>query len=665
MALVTATGLKLQYLGKTLFDGANLQIEAHDRLGIVGRNGTGKSTLLKLLSGQVEPESGDIVRARGLRIGYLPQELSSRDQTSLIDSVLKAAPKKDELESRAEELARELETAEDGDRRTRLTERLSEIHEELIDVQRAHAPHIAEHILEGLGFTGQDFVRPLTEFSGGWRMRAELARLLFEGPELLLLDEPTNHLDLPSVNWLNRFLDDARHALVLICHDRAFLNRHVERIAALEPEGLRVFRGDFDRYREQRAIELETMLARQKNQEARTRDLEAFVTRFKAKASKARQAQSKQKLIEKIQSEQVDLPKVQRSIRLRFPEPPRSGDPVIEIEGLAHAYSERPVFAGVDATVRRGDRVAIVGRNGAGKTTLLKIVANEIAATKGTVRFGHNVKKSYFAQHHAEQLTPNRSILDEVRVVRPDLSDSEVRGICGAFLFSGDEVTKRVSVLSGGEKARVALARLLVDPGNLLLLDEPTNHLDTESSECLLESLADFPGTILFVSHNLDFAKRLATRVWDLKDGRLVPYPGTLSDYLDRLSAAQSGLFDSPAKASAKAAAAAATAPKAPANAPKPDQQPESKEDRIRAREQQAAEKKDRAKREKRVAELEADVQKIEAERAAVEKELADPDVYADSARSGKLVDRFNALDAQLARAMAKWEAAANELSAQ
>ncbi|MBI2375916.1 MAG: ABC-F family ATP-binding cassette domain-containing protein [Deltaproteobacteria bacterium] len=646
MPLISAEGISLQFRGRAIFNDANLAIERGDRLGIVGRNGSGKSTLLRILTGEVIPDGGRVNRARACRVGYLAQELSDPRDETLLDGVLARAPGIAELEAEIEEL---LVDVGDGDESRLL--RVADLHETLHELDRRYAPHRAERILSGLGFDRSDFSRKVRTFSGGWRMRAALAGLLFEDPDVLLLDEPTNHLDLPSVRWLDGFLKGMKQSLVLICHDREFLNRHIRRVASLELEGLRQYRGDYDDYLEERAVELEVLMARVKNEGARRKELESFVERFRAKASKARQAQSKAKLIEKMQERQVELPKVQDSIVLRFPPCERAGDVVLSIEGLSFGFDTaerersggappgdgpRKLFDQLSLTVRRGDRVAIVGRNGSGKTTLLKLIANELTPSAGTLKLGVNVRQSYYAQHHADVLRRDATVLDEVSRAAPSLGQTQLRSICGAFLFSGDDVDKKVGVLSGGEKARVALARMLAAPGNFLLLDEPTNHLDTDSSERLTDSLETYDGTLLFVSHSLDFAKRLSTQVWDLTGGKVEVYPGSLAEYLDKLEE-RSKVESLDEEASTKAPL-------------------RSKDEKKAARRADADRRKERAKFLKPVTDAEETVARLEKEKAELEAALADPEVHKEPSKMERLAKRFHELGGEIERAVLRWE---------
>ena len=653
MALLTAEDIHLQFRGRTLFDGATVAVEHRERMGIIGANGTGKSTLMKIMVGAMSPDGGRVTRARGIRVGYLPQELPEATSGTLLGSVLATAPRVADVSARLAEVEASLAAETDPDLVLEISDELADLHAELADLERRYAKHRAERILVGLRFKDSEFDKPLSAFSGGWRMRAALAGLLFQNPDVLLLDEPTNHLDMPSVHWLNGFLDAYPHSLVLICHDREFLNRHAERVVSLELEGVRSYRGNYDDYKVQRALEIELLEARAKNEEAKKKELEAFVERFRAKASKARQAQSRLKILEKMEERIVIVPIPRKVVSLSFPPTARAGDTVVDVDQVSHAYGDKRVLDNVRLAARRGDRIAIVGLNGAGKTTLLKIVAGELTPSAGQVKLGANVELSYFAQHHADILRRESTILDEVWRAKPDLSQTEARGVCGAFLFSGDDVDKQVGVLSGGEKARVALARLLIRPGNLLLLDEPTNHLDTESAEKLTASLESYDGTLIFVSHNLDFARRLSTKVWDVHDGIVEVYPGSLGEYLDHLAALEAADDgDSSEEGSAR--------PGAPVAGDK-----EARKDaRQKAKQAESERRKQKKDLERRVSKAEESIAQLEAEHAALESALADPATHADPTKSREKAVRFDAVRRELEAAMAEWEKAGEALAA-
>ena len=661
MSLLLADDLHLAFGERVIFEGAGVAIERADRLGIVGPNGSGKSTLLEILAGQMAPDGGRVTRAKGVRVGYLAQEHGDPGDGTLLDSVLATAPGRDALEARLAEVEAELAAAEDTDRQMEFAQELADLTAQITALEQDFAPHRAQRILVGLGFRNSDFDRPVSTFSGGWRMRAALAALLFEKPDVLLLDEPTNHLDMPSVAWLSDFLAGVKQAVVLTCHDKEFLNRHVKRVASLELEGLRLFRGNYDEYLEQRELDIAHLEARAKKDEARKKELEAFVERFRAKNTKARQAQSKLKLIEKMEAEVVELPQLRRAISIRFAPTERAADTVVKIEGLRFGYGAVRLFDGLSLEVRRGDRIAVVGVNGAGKTTLLELIGGALTPEGGTISLGNKVTPRFFAQHHTEALNLNRSVLDEIWSAAPDLSQTAVRGLSGAFLFSGDDVDKNIAVLSGGEKARVALAKILARPGNLLLLDEPTNHLDTESADKLTESLETYDGTTIFVSHNLDFARRLSNKVWDVHDGQVEVYPGSLAEYLEHLREVARARDESLGGGFGAAPSKIAPGPKSTAPAPLPDDKTARKEARQAQRQAQADHQKKLRSLERRIEALEAEIATLETEQAELEATLADPSTHADGQRSKALSDRYAAVKASLDEKLTAWTEASAE----
>jgi len=534
MSLLSIIDLSLAFVGRELFRETNLQVEPGQHIGLVGPNGSGKTTLLRLLVGQVGPDKGEIRMTKGTRIGYLPQDIHETLSGTLLQSLLDSVPLRNPLEQELSHIEHALKRHQGQEIQKKMAARLAEIHQELVDLDTRFPPHKAEGILLGLGFKTEDFNKPIATLSGGWKMRAALSRLLFQDPDLLLLDEPTNHLDIPSVRWLEDFLREFKGAMILICHDKDFLNRQIKKTIGLEPEGVRLVNGNYDAYLKAREEEKKILEARARNQEQRVKEAKKFIERFKAKASKARQAQSKIKLLDKMQL--VETHKREKTIHFSFPEASRSGRLAVTIQGVSKGFGHKILYHDLDLKVLRGDRVAIIGPNGAGKTTLLKMVSGELNPDHGQIILGHGVAVSYYAQHHSEMLEPNRTVLEEVSQSVPHESVGFVRGVCGAFLFPGNDVEKVVGVLSGGEKARVSLAKILVKPGNLLVMDEPTNHLDIVSSEILIDALAAFNGTLLFVSHNLSFVNRLATKIWDIRDQTIVEYPGTLDEYDEHLS---------------------------------------------------------------------------------------------------------------------------------
>jgi ATP-binding cassette subfamily F protein 3 len=594
--------------------------------------------------------------------------VASLPDLPLVEAVLSTVPGRAALEGRLAQTEADLATASEPEEQLELSQALAELHEEADHFEERFGRRRAERILSGLGFRADDLARPARTFSGGWKMRAALAGLLLQDPDLLLLDEPTNHLDVPTLEWFDAFLRASRKALVLVSHDREFLNRQIDRVLALEPEGLRSYAGDWDDYRRQRAEEEVRLESAAKRQAAKRAQLEGFIERFGAKATKAAQARSKEKQLERM--EEVKLLEQRATLRFRFPEAPRSGREVLRIEGLSKAFGTKVVYAGLDAQVLRGERIGVIGPNGAGKSTLLKLAAGELAPDAGTVKLGHSVVAGYYAQHHFERpehddgggsvrtfgtLDPDRTVLDTLWDLVPDRGEAYVRGVAGSFLFSGDDVDKKVGVLSGGERARVALAKLLLVPANLLLLDEPTNHLDLDSSEALIEALKGYGGTLLFVSHNRSFVNQLATVIWEVKDGGILPFPGNLDDwwYHRESLAAEAG--------------SSGDAPLSPRGAGGEGQAEGggSEKDRRRA---EADARNARYRLEKplrdEIARLEARIEALEREEKETTAALADPALYEDFAKAKPVMDRQRAAKDELAGLYAAWETAQERLAA-
>lgn len=659
MSLVVAESVSLAFGKKELIAGLDLRIAAGDRVGLIGPNGSGKSSLMRMLAGEMRPDGGTIRTRKHLRTGYLPQDLDVAGGRTLLAAVLASVPGRAELDEdclRAESEFAAAEQSGDEGRILAAAELIGDLHGRIASFEQDYSEHQARRILDGLGFAPTDATRDLGEFSGGWKMRAALAGLLFQRPELLLLDEPTNHLDLPTVAWFGEFLRSYPHGFVLICHDREFLDEQIERVVSLEPEGVRQYRGDYEAYLKQRADEEIVLVNQARNLEREREKAEQFIERFRAQANKAKAVQSRVKALAKM--DEVQTLQQRETMRFRFPPTERSGGEPLRTDGLRKVYGDHVVLRGVDLRVARGDRIAIIGKNGAGKTTLLKIIANELKADAGSVQLGHKVKVGYYAQHHADTLDSRRTVLETVAT--GDLSNTRIRTMLGAFLFHDEDVDKPIGVLSGGERARVALARLLVEPGNLVLMDEPTNHLDLASAESLAEALSTFDGTLIFVSHNRSFVRRLATKIWNVEDGGVETYPGTLDEYLER----HRGLSETRPTASAKPSK---TEPVREPVAGAPAAKPAAKPADDRARRRLEAEQRSQRNRtlgplKTRVQGLEATIERLEAAQRERNLELAKPEVYADAPRRNLLLTEYQRDADALSDATEAWELAVAEL---
>ncbi len=652
MSLVTALNLSLTFSQRSLFHEIGFQVEPGDRIGLVGPNGSGKTTLLRLLNGEISPDYGDVRMAEGMRIGYLPQDVHESLSGGLLPSIMDSIPGRVNLRMEIKKIEHSLKNNAQVEEQEKLALKLAEMHQRMTDLEKAFPTHGAEKILVGLGFKSDDFHKPITSLSGGWKMRAALGSLLYQNPDLLLLDEPTNHLDIPSVHWLEQFLQDYRGALILVCHDRDFLNRQIKRVISFEPEGMRSYSGNYDFYLKAREEEKRSLEARARNQEQKIKEAKKFIERFKAKASKARQAQSKIKLIRKM--DLIESHRRPKTIQFSFPEVPRSGRVVVAMEGISKGYDSRTLYQDLTMSVMRGERIAIIGPNGSGKTTLLRLVAGEIDPDQGRITIGHGVSMSYYAQHHSEMLDPQKTIIEEVYQAVPHETIGFVRGVCGAFLFSGGDVDKAIGVLSGGERARVCLAKILVNPGNLLVMDEPTNHLDIMSSEILIDALDDFQGTLLFVSHNQSFINRLATKIWDIREGVIWEYPGTLDEYYYHLS----------------------TAMESPTIATQNDVRGEEGQVQNATQKSRPSRKSIRRKKAERrrlisetlkpiqdaLSQLEERISGVEAREKELEKILAEPEIIMDKSKYLPLLNEYGELKKELEALLLKWEQKQDEL---
>jgi ATP-binding cassette, subfamily F, member 3 len=633
--MIQLSGAGKRFGHKLLFEELDWLITPKDRAGIVGANGTGKSTLLKVLAGIESLDYGSMSSMRGITAGYLPQDGLTLSGRTVFAECMTVFSDLQEMEEELESLTHSMADLDPTGREyAAVADRFHRVDSEF----RARDGYAIEAqvgtVLNGLGFSKEDWTRRTEEFSGGWQMRISLAKLLLQKPNLLLLDEPTNHLDLEARNWLEDYLTEYPFAYVLISHDRYFLDVTVDRIVELWNKHAYFYSGNYERYLAQKAERKAQLEAAYKNQRERIEQLEAFINRFRAQATKAKQVQSRIKELEKI--ERIELPPDESTIHFSFPQPKPSGRVVAEFQNVSKSYGDKFVFGGVNFIIERGDRIALVGVNGAGKSTLIKLLSGSEPLSSGEYRLGHNVSVDYFAQDQYKELDPNARMLDDLGIAAPRKTQTELRSLLGCFLFSEDDVFKRIGVLSGGERNRYALAKMLLSPSNFLLLDEPTNHLDMRAKDVLLESLAEFTGTVVFVSHDRYFIDKLATRVFEIGGGEVHVFPGNYEDYLWRKSGKPLDISLAPAAEPRPELVPVAVSAEKPAKRVNP-----MKIQKLRDR----------------CGSVEQDIARTEAEIASLEGELAS---FRSADESLRVAQKLDDARAGLERLMREWE----ELSA-
>ena len=647
--MISIEGLSVAFGGNTLFDNITYVINKKDRIALVGKNGAGKSTMLKIIAGLQAPTSGNVNMPKDLTVGYLPQQMNLSDTRTVMEEAEQAFSHIFELQSRIERMNTELSERTDYESEyyQELIERVSNANEQLALIGASNYQAEIEKTLIGLGFTREDFGRDTSEFSGGWRMRIELAKLLLQRPDVLLLDEPTNHLDIESIQWLESFLSTRANAVVLVSHDRAFIDNVTTRTIEISLGRIYDYQVNYSRYVVLRQERLEQQMRAYENQQKQIQDTEAFIERFRYKATKSVQVQSRIKQLAKLERVEVDEVDTSR-LNLKFPPAPRSGDYPIIAEGVGKNYGSHVVFSNATFKIKRGEKVAFVGKNGEGKSTLVKCIMGEIPYT-GTLKIGHNVKIGYFAQNQASLLDESITVFDTIdRVAVGDIR-TKIRDILGAFMFGGEASDKKVKVLSGGEKTRLAMIRLLLEPVNLLILDEPTNHLDMRTKDVLKQAIRDFNGTVILVSHDREFLDGLVSKVYEFGGGQVREHLGGIYDFLE------SRKLDSLRELEQRATVSKT---EKDGNISKDSASPAKSEDSKLSYGEQKEFARRLRKAEKVVADIESEIAGLEKRIAEVEEKLATPDGAADTS----LYELHGQLKKQLDDVMWKWSEASEVL---
>ena len=638
--MLTISNLSFYFGGRPIFDGANLQIKPKDKIGIIGLNGMGKSTLLRLIVGEYQPDAGSISKAGDCSIGFLNQDLLSyQTQDSILQVAMQAFERENYLQLEIDKVLHEM----DVNYRDELVDALGLLQEEFDHLGGYTIQSKAEEILEGLGFKTEELSKPLKEFSGGWRMRVMLAKLLLQKPALLLLDEPTNHLDLPSIQWVEKYILNYENSVVVVSHDREFLDNVCNTTVEVTGGKLVSYAGNYSYYVEEKALRSEIQKGAYENQQSQIRQTERFIERFKAKATKARQVQSRVKALNKIDLID-DVVDAAARVHFKFKFGVNPGRNVFSLEDISKSYGEKVILKNSTAIIERGDKIALIGANGKGKSTLLRIVAGD-EGIEGERKLGHNVNFSFFAQHQMESLHLEETLLEELKYADGGKSDTELRSVLGCFLFNGEDVFKKIKVLSGGEKSRVALAKVLISEANFLLLDEPTNHLDMQSVNILIQALDQYEGTYVVVSHDRHFVSQVANKIWYIEDYQIKEYPGTYDEFEtwqednksadnERRSAPQPTV--SSVQTAQKTFAAPTNKPAANANAMK--------------------------KLEREIAEIEEKISNLEMQMAVLEGKMADPNIFKDNHAMQKTNSDYELVKMDLKAKNDLWEAKMMEM---
>ena len=648
MAFVQFSQVSLAFGDRDILKNVSVNLQAGSKVALTGANGSGKSTLIKVMAGLVQPDGGQRVAQKDARIAYLPQSGLTHHGCSLREEADKAFGFGYELQAEMEKIGDKLKNGEGNEKL--LLERHDAILTELEESGWNRRQVMAEQVLAGLGFSREDLDKNCEEFSGGWQMRIALGKALMVNPDILLLDEPTNYLDIEARGWLEKFLDNYKGGFLLVSHDRYFLDHTVNEVYELFNGELKRYPGNYTHYEKVREIELETLIREYEKQQTEIAHLQEFINRFGVQATKAAQAQERQKMLDKILEKQIVIPESLKKIHFKFPPAPHSGRLVATLSKITKSYDgEHNVLQNLDLVLENGERLVVAGHNGAGKSTLLRIIAGEDANFSGEVKLGSGVKIGYFSQDNAETLKGSASVLETVESEAPLELIPKIRDMLGAFLFRGDDVHKSLDVLSGGEKARVALLKLLLRPVNFLILDEPTNHLDMHSKDVLLDALKDFGGTVIFVSHDRGFIENLSTRVLELKPGQFRLFPGDYKYYMERLEREASGEFsqNDELKSSAQL---------------EKFSQKEEKTETKRSWEEQKKIESERRRAEKNVKNLEEQILKLEEEKSAQEAQMAKPEVYSNGEKAKSVQKKIDELAEKLEELNLQWMEAAEAL---
>lgn len=648
MAFVQFSQVSLAFGDRDILKNVSVNLQAGSKVALTGANGSGKSTLIKVMAGLVQPDGGQRVAQKDARIAYLPQSGLTHHGCSLREEADKAFGFGYELQAEMEKIGDKLKNGEGNEKL--LLERHDAILTELEESGWNRRQVMAEQVLAGLGFSREDLDKNCEEFSGGWQMRIALGKALMVNPDILLLDEPTNYLDIEARGWLEKFLDNYKGGFLLVSHDRYFLDHTVNEVYELFNGELKRYPGNYTHYEKVREIELETLIREYEKQQAEIAHLQEFINRFGVQATKAAQAQERQKMLDKILEKQIVIPESLKKIHFKFPPAPHSGRLVATLSKITKSYDgEHNVLEDLDLVLENGEHLVVAGHNGAGKSTLLRIIAGADSDFSGEVKLGSGVKIGYFSQDNAETLKGSASVLETVESEAPLELIPKIRDMLGAFLFRGDDVHKSLDVLSGGEKARVALLKLLLRPVNFLILDEPTNHLDMHSKDVLLDALKDFGGTVIFVSHDRGFIENLSTRVLELKPGQFRLFPGDYKYYMERLEREANGEFSQ--NDELKSAAQ-----------PEKNSQKEEKTETKRSWEEQKKLESERRRAEKNVKNLEEQILKLEEEKSSQEAQMAKPEVYSNGEKAKAVQKKIDELAEKLEELNLQWMEAAEAL---